>query len=270
MQLLLGERLDRLVGVEEPTATEDASVPAVHGVAGDRERALVEGLGVVVERGQVEVGDVAHPLTARAHAAGDAETAPLLDGLATTFHRHRPRAADGRHIEREGLRRTDMGLPEAAEQDAQHGIGVGRGAHGRPDVGPHALLVDDDGGCQPFEHVDVGSGHRGHEALDEGAVGLVDEPLRLRGDGAEHQRALPRSGDPREHREPALGDLDRDVLEVVDPCPMDSDQVVRIGGMRRCARRRAFGHHAPSWGEDRPGRDYDAIRRPPRGSAGSG
>jgi hypothetical protein len=41
----------------------------------------------------------------------------------------------------------------------------------------------------------VGDGH-------EGAVGLVDHPLRLCGDRAEHQRALAGAGDTGEHRQP--------------------------------------------------------------------
>src|SRR5665647_2323063 len=51
--------------------------------------------------------------------------------------------------------------------------------------------------------------------LNECAVGLIDHPLRLRGDRVEHQRALARAGDAGEHRQPALRDLDADVLEVV-------------------------------------------------------
>jgi hypothetical protein len=54
----------------------------------------------------------------------------------------------------------------------------------------------------------------GTEALDERAVGLVDQPLRLRRDRVEHQRALAGAGDAGEHRQPALRDLDGDVLEV--------------------------------------------------------
>ena len=73
----LGELADRLVRVEEAAAAEDAAVPAVHAVAGDRQRALVERLAVVVERRQVEVGDRAPALAARAHAAGAAEVHPL-------------------------------------------------------------------------------------------------------------------------------------------------------------------------------------------------
>src|SRR5207253_290985 len=78
VQLLLGVARDRLVRVEEAGADEDAAVPAVHAVARDRERALVERLGRVVERGEVDVGDRAPALAARAHAAGDAEAPSLL------------------------------------------------------------------------------------------------------------------------------------------------------------------------------------------------
>ena len=41
----------------------------------------------------------------------------------------------------------------------------------------YRLLVDEDSRRQPVEHVDVGPGQRRHEALDESAVGLVDQPL---------------------------------------------------------------------------------------------
>jgi hypothetical protein len=50
VELSLVELLDRLVRVEETAAPEDAAVPAVHAVAGNRERPVVERLAVVVER----------------------------------------------------------------------------------------------------------------------------------------------------------------------------------------------------------------------------
>ena len=40
---------------------------------------------------------------------------------------------------------------------------------------------------QPVQDVDVGPRQRRHEALHERAVGLVDQPLRFRRNGAEHQ-----------------------------------------------------------------------------------
>src|ERR1035437_165123 len=70
-------------------------------------------------------------------------------------------------------------------------------------IGPPPLLVDDDRGRgrQPFGDVDVWPGQRRHEALPEGAVRLVDHPLRLRRDRVEHQRALARAGGAGEDRQ---------------------------------------------------------------------
>ena len=130
-----------------------------------------------------------------------------------------PLAAHRRDVEGERLGRSDVRLAEPAEEDAQHRVGIGGGADRGTGVGAHPLLVDDDRGREPVEHVDVGPRQRRHEALHEGAVGLVDQPLRLGGDGVEHQRALARAGDAGEHRQPALRDLDADVLEVVDARP---------------------------------------------------
>ncbi len=232
VELLRGEVADRLVHVEAG-AGEDAAVPAVHAVAGDLERATAERLRVVVELGQVHVGDRAHALAARAHAAvvdrvadDDPLALALVDG-------HRAAGLALRDVERVGRGRTDMGLPEAAEQQAQQGIRVGRGPDRGADVGAHALLVHDDRRRQPLERVDVRPRQRRHETLHERAVGLVDHPLRLGRDRAEHQRALARAGDTGEHRQPALRDLDAHVLEVVHPGAVHADQVVLVGDVRR-------------------------------------
>ena len=101
LELLLGVLADRLVGIEVAAAAEDAAVPTVHAVARDRQRTLVERLAVVVERGEVEVGDRAHAFATRAHATGAAER-PLLPRLAAGFlDRDRPGAADRRGVEGE-------------------------------------------------------------------------------------------------------------------------------------------------------------------------
>ena len=154
-------------------------------------------------------------------------------GLAgTALDRDRAARSDRGDVEGERVGRADVRLPEPAEQDAQHRVGVGGGADRGAGVGAHPLLVDDDRGRQPFEHVDLGPRQRRHEALHEGAVGLVDQPLRLRGDRAEHQRALARAGDAGEHRQPALRDLDADVLEVVHARAVHADQIVAVGDVR--------------------------------------
>ena len=221
---------DRLVRVEA-RGREDTDVPAVGRVAGDRERALVERLAVVVQLGQVDVGDRAHALASWAHPAvvddvahHDPFTLALVDG-------HRPARLPRRDVERVGRRRPDVRLAETAEQHAQHRVGVGHRADRRTGVGAHSLLVDDDRGRQSFQDVDFGPAQRRHESLHERAVGLVDQPLRLRRDGAEHQRRLARSRDAGEHGQPPLGDLDADVLQVVLPRALDADQVVAVCGV---------------------------------------
>ncbi len=233
VELFLGVLTDRLAGVEETGAFEDTAVPAVHAVAGDGERTLVERQAPVIQRRQVEVGHRAHALAARTHAAGDVEAAPLLHGLPAPFERDRTRSADGGDVEGERLGRADVRLAEPAEEDAQHRVGVGGGADRGAGICTHPLLVDDDRGRQPVQYVDIRARQRRHEALDEGAVGLVDQPLRLRGDRAEHQGALARARDAGEHGEPALRELDADVLEVVLSRAVHADQIVAVGNLRR-------------------------------------
>ncbi len=243
VELLGGERRDGLVH-GQAHALEQPAVPAVHRVPRHREGALAQRLGVVVERRAVDVADVPHALAARAHAAevdGGLDHG-LLDPAALVGGHHAARRAGG-DVEREGRGRADVRCAEPAEQDAQHRVGVGGGADRGARVGPHPLLVDDDRGRQALEVVDVGARQVRHEALHEGAVGLVDHPLRLGGDGREHQGALARPGHPGEHGEAPLGQLDADVLQVVLAGPLDADQVVTVGDLRgrglRAGRHRA-------------------------------
>src|SRR4029450_2372683 len=105
LQITVGEPAVRLGGVKEAAAAEDAAVPAVHAVAGDREGTLVERLAVVVQLRQVEVGDRAPAFAARAHAAGDAEASPLPHLGAAALDGDRTRARDRGDVERVRLGR---------------------------------------------------------------------------------------------------------------------------------------------------------------------
>src|SRR6185503_8333798 len=104
VHLPLVELLDRLVGVEVAAAAEDAAVPALHAVAGDRQGALVERLLLVVERREVEVVDRAAALAARAHAAGPAEARRLGDRLVAALDRDAAAAVHGGDVEGVGAR----------------------------------------------------------------------------------------------------------------------------------------------------------------------
>ena len=84
-------------------------------------------------------------------------------------------------------------LRERASFALHNGVPDNSGTGGEASVAGTGHLVDDDCGRQPVHHVDVGTGQRRHEPLHERGVGLVDQPLRFRGDRAEHERALARS-----------------------------------------------------------------------------
>jgi hypothetical protein len=51
-----------------------------------------------------------------------------------------------------------------------------------------------------------------------------------------HRRTLGRAGDAGEHRQPALRDVDADVLEVVLARAQDADPIVAVGNVERGGR----------------------------------
>ena len=126
--------------------------------------------------------------------------------------------------------RPDVRRGQSAEQDADQGGDVGGGADGGAGVRAHALLVDDDRRGEVLEHVDVGTRQARHKALDEGAVGFVDQAAGLGGHSAEDQGGLARSGDSGEYGETSFRDVDVDVLQVVGAGTTDVDGVVGVGG----------------------------------------
>lgn len=89
---------------------------------------------VVVQLSEIDAVDGSAALARRAHAAGDAELAALLLRGARFFGGHGAGAGNGCDSEGEGLRRANVGLAEPAEDNAQHGVGVGRGSDRRTGV----------------------------------------------------------------------------------------------------------------------------------------
>src|SRR5207248_3317553 len=104
VKFFFGELAYRLVRIEKTRLDEDPRCPpAVHLVAGDGDRALGERLRVVEELSEVDIGNRASAFTPHAHAAGDLEAAPLLNGLPAALERDRPRSADRGDVEGECL-----------------------------------------------------------------------------------------------------------------------------------------------------------------------
>ena len=144
---------------------------------------------------------------------------------------HRAAGLARRDVEREGGGGPMCGLPMRLNSTRSIALASVTVPTVERAVRAHPLLVHDDRGRQPFQDIHVRPVHRRHESLHERAVGLVDQPLRLRRDGAEHERRLARSRDAGEHRQPPLGDLDADVLQVVRARALDADQIVAVCGV---------------------------------------
>ena len=210
LPLVLVVVLQFLVHVELRRRLVGRPMPVPDVEAGSRDRTLGQGLFHIQVHRSVEHADRSDTLTRRAHAL--------------------------RRIERESEACAHVGLTEAREQQPQIRIRIGRGTDCRPHVGAHALLVDDDCRRQILEVVHLGAREGRHKPLDEGGVGFVDQPTRLRRDRPEYQRGLARPRQPGEHRERLLGDVYVDALEIVDARPADADFVVivhcgMVGGM---------------------------------------
>ena len=227
-ELLVREILDGCVPWEELEAAVQPGVPTALVVTGYGDGAVPDGHIFVVELGKIQIRDLAHALAARAHASGDGERLPL-PLLAAAFHSDRAGTAHRWNIESKGLGATDVRLRQPREHNAEQRIDVRGGSHRGARVCTHGFLVHHDGGGDALQHVDIGSTNRGHHALQEYTVGFIDQPLRLCGHGTENQGALPRSGDAREHRESAFGDVQTHIPEVVLAGAPHPDQIVPVG-----------------------------------------
>jgi hypothetical protein len=92
-----------------------------------------------------------------------------------------------------------------------HHDGAERGAR----IAAQRLLVDDDRSREIVQRVRIRLAATRKKHLHERRERLVDEPLRLRGDRVEHQRALPAARDAGEDGDLPTGNVERDVLEIV-------------------------------------------------------
>ncbi len=207
--LPLGEVPQRLVRVEEPGVGETPHIPAADREVRHRDRALIDRLLEVHQAVDIDAGHPAQALARRAHPLG---------------------------VERIGQGAAGTRLAEASEQDPQHGVRVGDRPERRTGVRAHPLLIHHDRRTQIVQRVHIRPGRTTHERLDERRIRLVDQPLRLGGDGAEDERRLAGAGNPGEDGEPMFRNVQRDVAKIVLAGPADLDELVpvRIGEVRPC------------------------------------
>ncbi len=192
--------LDRLVEIEQARAGIGAPPPTIDLEALVDQRPLVERPALVHHHGHVHGHRLADAFAVRAHAAR------IVVGIIAW--------------------RRQARLAQPGKQHTQHLRRVGRRRHGGAQITAQPLLVDDDGGRNVLQHIGVRLAVMRHELLHEGRIGLVDQPLAFRRDGIEHQGGLARARHPGEHGDPALGNIERDVLEIVLPRAADDDRTV--------------------------------------------
>ena len=109
------------------------------------------------------------------------------------------------------------------EEQAQVVVHLRGGAHRGARRAHGVLLLERDGGTDVLDPVDVGPVEPLEEHARVGGERLDVAPLALGEQGVEGERGFPRSRDARDHGHPVVGNVDRDVLQVVLAGSLDAE-----------------------------------------------
>ena len=145
-----------------------------------------------------------------------------------------------------GLRRDFLaalkagGASDPGKEETEIVVNFRYGADRGPGIVAGALLLDGNGGREPFDRIDVGLAHLFEELTGIGRERFDVPPLPLGIDRIEGQRRLARPAQPCDHDEPIARDRHIDVLEIVLPRPFDDDRVMHQGRDYRHADRAAL------------------------------
>ena len=107
-------------------------------------------------------------------------------------------------------------------------VDLGDGTHRGAGVLGGGLLVDGDGGGQPFYEVYVGLVHLPQKHTGVGGQGLHETAVALGVDRVEGQGGLTRARESRHDHQLVPGDLYVDILQVVDAGALDDDGFLHI------------------------------------------
>ena len=137
------------------------------------------------------------------------------------------------------------GLPSRLKRMRSIVFGIRRGAHGGARVGAHAFLIDDDGGRQSFEHVDVRLVVVGMnpctKALYVSLISRCDSAAIV----PNTNELLPEPETPVNTVSRRLGRSTLTSFRLFTRGPVHADQVMLVGDVRSCRRRslrRGHGH----------------------------
>ena len=106
-------------------------------------------------------------------------------------------------------------LANAGVEHPQEVVDLGDRADGAPRIPTAGLLLDRDRGGEAVDPVDVGLGQLSEELTGVAGKALNITALAFGVEGVEGQRALARAGDAGEADQGPLGEVERDVAEVV-------------------------------------------------------
>ena len=121
------------------------------------------------------------------------------------------------------------GASDPGEEKTEIVVNLRHGADRGPGVVAGALLLDGNGGREPFDRIDVGLAHLFKELTGIGRERLDVPSLPLGIDRVEGQRRFARPAQPRDHDELVARDRHVDVLEIVLSRPFNDDRVMHQG-----------------------------------------
>ena len=160
--LLFRILLERLFGVEESRLDEGVQIVAAHVECWKTDRAFFQGLALIDQCIDIDLGAAPEAFALGTHAHGIVER------------------------KRQGVR--NRGLSKTRKQDAQQRVDIGHRSQGRPRIPADALLIDNDCRREIREHVDVRLTIPWQKILHERRERLIEQTLGFRGDRVEHQR----------------------------------------------------------------------------------
>ncbi len=147
-------------------------------------------------------------------AATDHRREQVKTGLFRQVHRPVDHFRDGLALDGEARGRRIWNA-DARPEKTHIVVDLGDGADGRARILRRCLLLDGDGGREPFNALHIRLLHQLQELARIGRKALDIAPLALSIDRVEGKRGFARTGQPRQHDELVAGNVDIDILQIV-------------------------------------------------------
>ena len=128
-----------------------------------------------------------------------------------------------------------MGSAAAGKEQTQIIVNLRRRRDSRPRIAGGVLLLDGNGRCNAVDQVDIRLFDAFQKLPRIRGQRFDVSPLPFRINGVKSELGLPRTRNPGDHGQLAVGQIAVDVFEIVGPCTTDGDSIVQC--LNRRARR---------------------------------